>query len=120
MKRILYVEDNLDTAQAVKFVLSEAGFKTEIALSGKEGLKKAEEAFDLFLLDVMLPDMAGWDVFDRLQNKKAKFAFISAIPISQERFLELKKVGVSAYFTKPFSKKELVEGVKKILNDQAL
>jgi DNA-binding response OmpR family regulator len=118
MKKVLYIEDNIDTADAVKMILNNAGFQTDTVNSGKEGLKKAEEGFDLFLLDIMLPDMSGWDIFENLKNKgiKAKFAFLSAIPVSSERMEELKKTGVSDYITKPFTKQDLVNRVKKILS----
>lgn len=117
MKKILYVEDNEDTAEAVKIILTKAGFKTEIALSGNEGIKKAKKEFDLILLDIMLPDMSGWDIFTKLKKNKvnAKYAFLSAIPVSIERMKELKKAGVSDYITKPFEKNDLIARVKKML-----
>jgi len=118
MKKILYIEDNEDTAEAVKLILNHAGFQTEIATTGKEGLKKAKKKkFDLILLDIMLPDMSGWDIFTKLKKEKvkAKYAFLSAIPVSKERMRELKKAGVSDYITKPFEKKDLINRVKKML-----
>jgi len=117
MKKILYVEDNKDTAQAVSIILKNAGFDVELAYNGTDGVKKAESAkYDLFLLDIMLPDMSGWDVFDKLSKKiKAKYAFLSAIPVSAERLIELKKAGISDYIMKPFTKVDLVTKVKKIL-----
>lgn len=116
MKKILYVEDNQDTAEAVQIILNNAGFQTEIALCGKDGLTKAFKGFDLILLDIMLPDMSGWDVFTKLHGKiKSKFAFLSAIPVSKERMAELKKAGISGYITKPFEKMDLISKVKEIL-----
>ena len=117
MKRILYIEDNQDTAEAVKMLLDSSGFKTEICSCGKDGILKAKEGFDLFLLDIMLPDMSGWDIFEKLRKsqKNAKFAFLSAIPVSQDRLNELKKAGVSDYITKPFVKKDLINKIKDIL-----
>jgi len=117
VKKILYVEDNLDTAAAVKTILSNAGYEIEIANNGKEGIKKSKEGpFDLFLLDIMLPDMSGWDIFENLRKEGgAKFAFLSAIPVSSERMAELKDAGVSDYITKPFTKESLVEKIKNIL-----
>ena len=77
MKKILYIEDNVDTSEAVKLILTNAGYEVETAPSGKDGLKKIETKFDLILLDIMLPDMSGWDIFATLSNKGvvAKFAF---------------------------------------------
>ena len=117
MKKILYVEDNLDTANAVKIMLSKAGYEIETAKNGKEGIEKAKKGYDLYLLDIMLPDMSGWDIFAKLHKdiKGAKYAFLSAIPVSSERLAELKKSGVSDYITKPFTKEKLIESVKKII-----
>ena len=116
MKQVLYVEDNKDTAEAVKFILDHNGFETKLAFTGKEGIAKANlEAFDVILLDIMLPDMSGWDVFEKIKgNAKAKFAFLSALPVSGERKEELKKAGVSDYITKPFEKSDLIRRVKKM------
>ena len=119
MKKILYVEDNEDTAEAVKMILEHAGYKTEIACCGKDGVEKAKQGFDLLLLDIMLPDMSGWDIFQTLQKRKihGKVAFLSAIPVSAERMEELRKAGVSDYITKPFEKDDLIDRVKKMLGE---
>ncbi|MBR9706428.1 response regulator [Candidatus Pacearchaeota archaeon] len=119
-KKILYVEDDKDTAEAVKSMLNHAGFKTEIVCNGKECLNKTKEKFDLILLDMMLPDMSGWDIFETLkQNKniKAKMAFLSSIEANKARINELKHAGVADYINKPFQKKELIDRIKKILNN---
>jgi two-component system, OmpR family, response regulator VicR len=115
MKTILYVEDNPDTNQAVKIILTNAGFEIDTALDGSEGLKKANaKKYDLILLDVMLPDMSGWDIYAKLKPKvKCKYAFLSAIPVSGERMDQLVKEGVSDYITKPFVKADLIARVKK-------
>jgi DNA-binding response OmpR family regulator len=117
MTSILYVEDHEDTREAVKQILLNAGFIVECAASGKEAIKKASEEYNIILLDIMLPDMSGWDIFANLSKKKpqSKFVFLSAIPVSSERMEELKKAGVSDYITKPFTKSDLLERIKKIL-----
>jgi DNA-binding response OmpR family regulator len=116
-EKILYIEDNQDTREAVEIMLKYAGFDIKTAASGKIGLQIAEkEKFDLYLLDIMLPDMSGWDIFESLKKKgiKAKFAFLSAIPISSERMEELKKTGISDYITKPFSKQDLIARINAL------
>lgn len=118
MKKILYVEDNEDTADAVSIMLSNAGYEIDIAHEGHSGLKKAQKKeYDLILLDIMLPDMSGWDIFEKLRGKvKSKFAFLSAIPVSNERLSELRKAGVSDYIMKPFTKADLTNKIKRILH----
>ena len=117
MKKILYVEDNQDTAEAVKILLNNVGYQARIAFCGMDAIElSSHESFDLFLLDIMLPDMSGWDIFEKLKNKSnCRFAFLSAIPVSNERMKELKKAGVSDYITKPFEKEDLISRVKKII-----
>jgi len=116
MKKILYVEDSVDTASAVKVMLEGGGFDVDLAYTGKEALQKAKVGFDLILLDIMLPDMSGWDIFEKLKKDgKAKFAFLSVIPVSSERMAELKKAGISDYITKPFTKEDLIKRVGAIL-----
>jgi DNA-binding response OmpR family regulator len=67
MKKILYVEDDKDISEAVRAILISSGFNAETVFSGKEALEKAKEDFDLILLDIMLPDMSGWDIFATLR-----------------------------------------------------
>jgi two-component system, OmpR family, response regulator VicR len=119
MKKILYVEDNQDTADAVKIILSNLGFEVALAGNGKEALATAKQIFDLILLDIMLPDMSGWDIFEKLKPgaENTKFAFLSAIPVSSERMEELKKAGVSDYITKPFTKADLVSRINIMLEN---
>lgn len=116
MKKILYIEDDEDTAIAVAAILTNAGFKAEVALSGEKGIEKARNGFDLIMIDIMLPGMSGWDVFTKLKDKvNSKFVFLSAIPVSIDRRQELKKVGVSEYITKPFTKQDLIIRINKVL-----
>ncbi len=117
MTKVLYVEDSKDTAEAVKLILSKVGLDTDLAFTGGEGVAKASlGGYDIILLDIMLPDMSGWDVFEKIKvRSKAKFAFLSALPVSGERKEELKKAGVSDYITKPFEKSDLIRRVKKMV-----
>ena len=117
MKKILYVEDSIDTAEAVQIILSGEGYDVSLAHNGKDGLALvAKDKFDLILLDIMLPDMSGWDIYEKIGKKvKAHYAFLSAIPVSAERLTQLKKSGVSDYIMKPFTKQELVGKIDKIL-----
>jgi len=117
MKKIIHVEDDADTADAVKTILEIAGYHVDCALCGKDGLTKIKKnKYDLALLDVMLPDMTGWDIFEEIKTKKMKFAFLSSLPISANQLKQFKKSGVADYITKPFTKKDLTMRVDKILS----
>ncbi len=113
---LLYVEDNKDTAKAVKVILETLGYSVELAFTGTEGLAKLEkEDFDLVILDVMLPDMSGMEIFQKVKGKKnnSKYAFLSVLPISMEKLSALKKEGVVDYINKPFRKDDLIQRIKK-------
>ena len=117
-KQILYIEDNQDTAEAVKLILTKAGFELDISLSGKDGISKAKKKhYDLCLLDIMLPDMSGWDIFQKLKKDKvkSKYIFLSVLQVSTERMNELKNAGINDYITKPFIKADLIARIKKVL-----
>ncbi len=116
MKKILYVEDDEDTADAAKMILELAGFEVDVAFTGKEGLYKITHgAYDLVLLDIMMPDMSGWDLFQKVKNLPNKYAFLSALPVSKERLAQLKKAGLSDYIMKPFSKEGLTKSVRALV-----
>jgi DNA-binding response OmpR family regulator len=120
VNRILYVEDNNDTASAVKFILETEGFEVETSQNGEDAMNRIESHFDLILIDFMLPGMSGWDLFGNLLKKRlsCRYAFLSAIPVSGERLAVLKKAGISDYITKPFDKDDLIRRVKKMLGRQ--
>ncbi|MCK5630787.1 MAG: response regulator transcription factor [Nanoarchaeota archaeon] len=117
MKKILYVEDDEDTLMAVKVLLETQGYQVRGATNGKEALKLiAEEDFNLILLDIMLPDMSGWDIFQKLHKDtpEKKVAFLSVMPVSEERKKVLLKAGAMDYIMKPFDKEDLIRRINKI------
>ena len=121
-KKILYVEDDEDTRNLVRMILKSNGYKVITAYNGREGLKKLEEDdIDLVILDIMLPDTSGWDIFQRIKkdprNRDVKVAFLSVIPVSEERLKTLRKSGIEDYITKPFDNDDLVRRVGRILGD---
>ena len=118
-KRILHVDDEPDTLKVVKTILEKAGFEVESVESGKGALEKVKlDSFDLILLDIMMPDISGWDLFTRIAEiKKAyKVVFLTVLEISESRLNQLKEHGVKDYITKPFDRDELVAKVKKVLS----
>ena len=118
MKQLLYVEDDENTFHAVKMLLETEGYKVHGAANGKEALEMiAKENHDLILLDIMLPDMSGWDVFEAIHIKQPsqKIAFLSAMPISEERSKVLSKEGVMDYILKPFENHDFIRRINNII-----
>jgi DNA-binding response OmpR family regulator len=103
--KILIVEDEMPVAMMMTFLLARADCETEVAMTGKKALQKAQlEMFDLITLDVDLPDMSGFEVCRLLKENpfsKTPIVFVSGRPLEQDiqRGLEL---GAVDYITKPF------------------
>ncbi|MFH1631731.1 MAG: response regulator [bacterium] len=116
--RILHVDDEEDTLKVVKTILDKEGYEVVSVLSGKSALEQVElDNFSLILLDIMMPDMSGWDLFTRIGTfeKKYNVVFLTILEVSKERLAELKERGVKDYITKPFDRNDLVARVKKVI-----
>ncbi len=116
-KKVMIVDDEPDTLELVKLVLDSGGFKTLLATSGKEALNQIDASKpDLVLLDVMMPDMDGWDVFRKIKEKDSKIpiAILTAKAQNLDKFLGLYVLKADGYITKPFGKNELIDKVKKL------
>jgi two-component system, OmpR family, response regulator VicR len=121
--KILVVDDEEDMVGLTKKILELEGYNITIARSGRDCLEKIEKTdFDLILLDIMMPGMSGWDVFDKIQEKKsdAKVVFVSILDISEKRRCHLMVQGLAGYIKKPFSDDELVETVNNILSEKQI
>ncbi len=115
-QQILVIEDEPDTVFLLKQVLRIGGFNVMSALGGQEALKKlAEYKPDIVLLDLMMPEMSGWDVYNYLrQMTDVPVIIISAIG-EKEEIVKGLHLGVDDYITKPFHNAEVVERVKAVL-----
>lgn len=78
-------------------------------------------SFDLAILDIMMPDMSGWDVFNRIIkiNPRQKVMFLSVLEISPERKKELEKYENVKYVLKPFDRSVLVQHVRSMVGSDA-
>lgn len=119
MTKILVVDDEPDAIELIKFNLKAAGYEVLTAADGEEALKKARAALpDLIVLDLMLPEVDGLEVCKILRRDSR----VSATPIIMltakaaeiDRVLGL-ELGADDYVTKPFSPRELVLRVKRLL-----
>lgn len=119
MKKIMVVDNEPDIVDLTRTVLEIGGYQVIPAYSGEECLRKIEEGdVDLILLDIMMPGMSGWDVFNRIKGKydSVKVAFMSVLEISDKRKQVLLDEGLSDYIMKPFDKDTLLNKVDSILN----
>ena len=118
MAKIMAVDDEPDTIKLINKILKGAGYGFVGCLSGKECLEKLKkEKPDLVLLDIMMPEMDGWEVYERIKkiNKKQRVAFLTVLRATDESRVGMAKMGVEDYITKPFEPNELLYGVKTIL-----
>lgn len=115
---ILLVEDEENLQEALKLNLELEGYEVSCAENGAVAIKKVEEEYyDLVLLDVMLPEIDGYDVCQhiRLHNIDTAILMLSARAGSADRVTGLKK-GADDYMTKPFNLEELLLRVEKLIN----
>jgi len=118
LKKVLVVDDEPDTLELVKLVLESGGFTTILAKNGKEALGIIEDSKpDAVLLDIMMPDMDGWEVFRKIKERYEgiPIAILTAKAQNIDRLLGLHVLKVDDYITKPFGKNELIDRVRKLL-----
>lgn len=117
MPKILIIEDDISIAELERDYLEINGFVVEHANTGSKGLKKAlTEGYDLIVLDLMLPEMDGFEVCKRIREKlDLPILMVSA---RKEDIDKIRGLGLGAddYMTKPFSPNELVARVKAHLS----
>ncbi len=117
MSKVLIVEDDESMAVALRDGFKYEGFEVELAGDGATGLRLATEgAFDLIVLDVMLPKLSGLDVCKRIRRDGSKVPIIMLTARGQEvdKVVGL-KVGADDYVTKPFGFLELMARVEAVL-----
>jgi len=115
--KILIVEDEAKTSEYLQQGLTEAGFVVDLARNGIDGHHLAmTEAYDLIVLDVMLPDIDGWRILQSLRDagKKVPVLFLTARDSVQDRVKGL-DLGADDYLVKPFAFAELLARVRTLL-----
>ena len=115
MAKILLVDDEPNIVMALEYALKKKGFEVLIALSGKEAINMCHEQQPcLMVLDIMMPEMDGFEVIEKIKSDTAtqaiKTIFLSAKnkPEDIEKGLQ---AGAVEYMTKPFSTKKLIEKI---------
>lgn len=118
--RVVCIEDEPEMIDLVRLILSRKGFEVIGAHGGVEGLETVKrEKPDLVLLDLMMPDMDGWEVYQKIKADKElrgiPIVVVTAKAQSIDKVLGLHIAKVDDYITKPFGPQELLESVEKIL-----
>ena len=116
MKKILLVEDEESLVNVLTLNLELENYEVEVASTGSEAIKKFDDSFDLVILDVMLPEVNGFDVCANLRKKSlTPILFISAKGTSLDRITGL-KMGADDYLVKPFNLEELLLRIAILIN----
>jgi len=118
--RVVCIEDEPEMIDLVRLILGRKGFEVIGADGGIEGLEKVRtEKPDLVLLDLMMPDMDGWEVYQQIKADPElgdiPVVVVTAKAQSIDKVLGLHIAKVDDYITKPFGPQELLESVEKIL-----
>lgn len=117
-KRVVLVEDELNIAEAIRFLLSNEGWRVETLANGATAVDVIRKAIpDLVMLDVMLPGKSGFEILHDLRADPA----LETLPVlmltarGQARDREMaEKAGVSRFMTKPFSNAEMLDAVREL------
>ena len=120
-KRILYIEDEKEMLELTRIVLEREGYEMLAAVGGADGIEAIKrEKPDLVLLDLMMPDVDGWEVYRQMKADKEvadiPVIIITARTQSIDKVLGLKVAKVADYITKPFGPRDLINSVKKVLD----
>ena len=121
-KRVVCIEDEPEMIDLVRLILGRKGFEVIGANGGVEGLDAVRrEKPDLVLLDLMMPDMDGWEVYQQIKADPAlrdiPVVVVTAKAQSIDKVLGLHIAKVDDYITKPFGPQELLESIAKILGE---
>ncbi len=115
MNRILIIEDEGSIAEMTKLCLSKNGYYCETACDGETATKLIEaKHYDLILLDIMLPDMDGFELMEYINQYKTPVIFVTAKIAVADRVRGL-KLGAEDYIIKPFDIAELLARVETVL-----
>lgn len=122
-KSILIVDDDYDTRTVVKTILSGNGYEVEECASGPQALEKLKSYTPaLILLDIMMPEMSGYDVVVHLKQKpetqNIPIIMLTAKGEPEDLIVGYKDYAVDYYIPKPFTTRQLLAGISLILGEE--
>lgn len=120
IKHLVYIEDEEEMIDLVRLILNRRGFEVHGANGGHEGLEMVRRILpDLVLLDLMMPDMDGWDVYQQMKaddtTRDIPVIVVTAKAQNIDKVLGLHIAKVDDYISKPFSPQELQDSVEMVL-----
>ncbi len=120
--RILYIEDEPEMQELVNLIIKRKGMEFHGATSGLKGLDAVKRIQpDLILLDIMMPELDGWSVYERLkadpQTEQIPVLFVTARTQSDERLREVRAANnADDYIFKPFGPSQLLETIDRVIS----
>ena len=123
-KKVVCIEDELEMIELVKLILGRSKFDVTGAVGGHEGLQKIGDIKpDLVLLDLMMPEMDGWEVYQKMKASEdmrdIPVIVVTAKAQSIDRVLGLHIARVDDYITKPFGPQELLDSVERVIRNHS-
>ena len=120
-RTVLCIEDEQEMIDLIRLILSRRGFEVLGANGGRQGLEMVrKEHPDLVLLDLMMPDMDGWEVYQQMKadnaTKDIPVVIVTAKAQSIDKVLGLHIAKVDDYVAKPFSPQELLTSIETVLS----
>lgn len=114
--KILLVEDNKSIIKGLEYVFAQNGYSCEYCLSLDEAVRKAPFNYDAAVLDIMLPDGNGFDLFKKIRRySDLPVIFLTAVD-DEDSVVNGLELGADDYITKPFSTRELIARIKRVAN----
>jgi two-component system alkaline phosphatase synthesis response regulator PhoP len=111
-RRVLLIDDEAAIRKALRMVLENEGYEVQEGETGAEGLKLVEQKPDLVLLDLMLPDLSGFDVCREIRKQGSRIPIIMVSAKTEEIDIVVGlEIGADDYITKPFRNRELLARV---------
>ena len=116
------VDDEADIREGLELLLTSEGYAAELAENGTEGLRKMEErAYDLVLLDLMMPDLSGMEVIERVRRRDRDTPiFMITAYGSVEAAVHALKLGANDYFSKPWDNEKLIIEIDRMISGRRL
>lgn len=114
--KILLVEDNKSIIKGLEYAFAQNGYSCEYCLSLDEAVRKAPFNYDAAVLDIMLPDGNGFDLFKKIRRySDLPVIFLTAVD-DEDSIVNGLELGADDYITKPFSTRELIARIKRVAN----